>query len=369
MGYQVPFFSVIQQHTLLREEFAKAFEAVLQRGQLVRGPELEAFENAFAALIGVPYAAGVANGTDALQIALRALKIGPGDEVITPAWSWVSTAEVVALAGATPVFADSDPEFYTVSEATVGPLITPRTKAVLAVHLYGQCAPMTALSALCRSRGVHLVEDCAQGILSTEGKKVAGTAGTLSAFSFYPTKNLGALGDAGLIATGDRELSERVRRLANHGALVKHDHEIVGTNSRLDELQAAFLRVKLRHLEEWTASRIEKAAYYTEALKDLADLQVPSVRSGTRHTFHLYVVRTPLRDSLREFLERRGIQALIHYPRAISFLAPWSGKHTSENFPVAERLQHEVLSLPLYPELTREQQDMVVQGVREYFGK
>jgi dTDP-4-amino-4,6-dideoxygalactose transaminase len=216
---------------------------------------------------------------------------------------------------------------------------------------------------------VHLVEDCAQGILSTEGKRVAGTAGTLSAFSFYPTKNLGALGDAGLIATGEGELFDRARRLANHGALAKHDHEIVGTNSRLDELQAAFLRVKLRHLEGWTASRIEKAAYYTAAFKDIADLRVPAVRSGTRHTFHLYVVRTPLRDSLREFLEGRGIQALIHYPRAIPFLPPWSGKHTSENFPVAERLQHEVLSLPLYPELTREQQELVVKGVREYFGK
>jgi dTDP-4-amino-4,6-dideoxygalactose transaminase len=276
---------------------------------------------------------------------------------------------VVSLTGATPVFADADPEFYTVSEATVGPLITARTKAIIAVHLYGQCAPLGEISALCRRRGLHLIEDCAQGILSAEGDMIAGSAGVLSAFSFYPTKNLGALGDAGLVVTSDRRLSEAVSRLANHGALEKDDHQMVGTNSRLDELQAAFLRVKLRHLEDWTTSRIEKARYYTEALKDIDSLQVPAVRPGTRHTFHLYVIESPFRDSLKEFLEHRGIQTLIHYPKAIPFLPPYTDQHAERRFPVAGRLQRQVLSLPLYPELTREEQDMVVQGVREYFGK
>ncbi len=365
--YDIPFFSNTLQHNFLQDDLHQALDQVITGGQFIRGTNVAQLERQFGERLGVPYAVGVGNGTDALWLSIQALEIGDNAEIITPAWSWISTASAITRAGAKPIFADVDPIYYTLTVEAVEPLITSKTKAVIAVHLYGASAPIRDLQRFCSGRRLHLIEDCAQGILTSEGGVVAGRRGICSAFSFYPTKNLGALGDAGLVTTSNASIAERIRRLSNHGALTRNDHILEGVNSRLDELQAAFLIVKLSHLAKWTEQRKVAAQYYTKNLAGIDDLHLPQTRPGTNHTFHLFVIRTSRRNELKEFLEGRGIQTLIHYPTALPFLPPYASANKDREFPVSGGLQNEVLSLPLYPELKKDDQDLVIEAVRDYY--
>jgi dTDP-4-amino-4,6-dideoxygalactose transaminase len=306
------------------------------------------------------------NGTDSLFLCLKALGITAGDEVITPAFSWISSAEVITMCGASPVFADIDAT-YTIDPAEVSKKITPKTKAVVAVHLYGQMCHMKELTALCKKHKLFLVEDCAQAHLSNEGGRYAGTFSDAAAFSFYPTKNLGAYGDAGCVVTANEVLAERIRRLSNHGALVKDDHTMEGMNSRMDTLQAAVLLSKLPHLARWNDQRRQYASQYQSRLVAMPDIVAPHERPNTCHTFHLFAIRAKRRDALKSFLEEKGIQTLIHYPRALTNLPPY--KNQSCRFPVAEQIEAEILSLPLYPELSTESVDYVCDQVIAFYKK
>lgn len=365
----VPFLNLESQYQSIKSEIDQAIQSVLDSGIFVGGNAVRNFEQEFKKL----YAAdciGVGNGTDALFTIFKSLGIGQGDEVITPAFSWISTSETISLTGATPVFADVDEAFYTISPQTIEPKITDRTKAVVAVHLFGQVAPMEAIRALCQRRKLMLIEDCAQAHLSQENGILAGKFGVAAAFSFYPTKNLGAYGDAGCIITNDQILEEKMRRFANHGGLTKDDHLFEGMNSRLDPLQAAILTVKLRHLQAWTEKRIENANFYNTELQGMEDLKIPAVRQNTQHTFHVYSVRSNQRDELQVFLNERGIQTIVHYPCALPFEPAYRQySHKLEDFPVAHQLSKSLLSLPVSPELTLNERGYVAKTIKMFFNK
>lgn len=367
---RIPFFDLQRQYQSIKAEIDEAIYRVFANSRFIGGAAVANFEKQFAASFGAPYCISTGNGTDALFLILRALNLPPGSEVIVPAWGCIATAEPVSMAGLTIVFCDVDPNHYTLTPETVEQKITSKTKAVIAVHLYGQAAPVNALKRICDQRGIFLIEDCAQAHLTKENTRVAGTVGVASAFSFYPTKNLGAYGDAGCVLTHDAQLAERIRRLANHGALHKDDHSIEGTNSRMDALQAAMLSVKLPHLKQWNKRRMEIAARYTEALAGIADLTLPEIRPDTTHTFHIYCIRTPLRDALSKFLQANGIQTSVHYPLGLPFTPAYLHLlHKSSEFPVTDTLQHEVLSLPVFPELSNEEVTFVCTTIRDFFSR
>ncbi len=364
----VPFVDLYSQYLTIREEIDAAIRGVIEESAFIRGPYVRAFEEAFAAACGANHCIGVANGTDAIYITLKMLGIGPGDEVITAANSWISTSETISQAGATPVFVDIEPAYYTLDPTEVEKTITARTRAVIPVHLQGQCADLGRIKALCDSHGLYLIEDCAQAHLATYDGQQAGTFGAAGTFSFYPGKNLGAYGDAGAIVTNDDVLAEQVRMYANHGALKKHHHFMEGINSRLDGLQAAILGVKLKHLETWTVNRIRMAHRYNALLEGIEPVVTPVERPGTRHTFHLYVIRAANRDRLREHLSKRGIATGIHYPTILPLLPAYAylGYQPSD-FPVCRAYQDEILSLPLFPELTESQCRYVVGAIEEFY--
>jgi dTDP-4-amino-4,6-dideoxygalactose transaminase len=371
---KVPFVDLKLQYQSIRHEIDGAIQAVIDETAFVRGKYVNRFEQEYSQAYGVPHCVSVANGTDAIYIALKALGIGPGDEVITVANSWISTSEVIAQAGARVVFADIDPDCYTIDPEDVKRKVTGRTRAIIPVHLFGQPADMAPIERLCEERNLHLVEDCAQAHFaeyrSGGQSRKAGTMGRVGTFSFYPGKNLGAYGDAGAIVTADEALAVRMRMYANHGSLVKHQHEIEGINSRLDGLQAAILSAKLPHLAGWTARRQENARIYGELLAGVGDIVVPKVRSNSTHVFHLYVVRTAHRAGLQRHLNERGIETGIHYPVALPFLKAYAHLgHQPGDFPVAYRYQGQILSLPMFPELTREQIEYVCAEIAAYFRK
>jgi len=365
----VPFVDVQAHLGSIRNEIWPEIRRVMESGQYIMGPDVTGFEEAFAAYVGVRYAVGVANGTDALALILRALHVGPGDEVIVPALTFVATAEAVVHADARPVLADIDPRTYTIAVDEVAARLSPRTRAVIAVHLYGQPAEMTSLLDLSRSRGIAVVEDAAQAHGAADGERMVGGIGSAAAFSFYPAKNLGALGDAGCVTTNDGTLAAAVRRLRDHGATEKYQHEIVGFNSRLDSIQAAVLRVKLRHLDDWNEARRRHAAAYGARLQSIPGIVLPQPRPGTRHVYHLYVIRLEQaeRDALRAYLARLGVETGIHYPDPVH-LAPAFRQlgYRVGDFPNAERCARSVLSLPMYPELTLDQIDVVTDGIRGF---
>ena len=326
------------------------------------------FEKSFSRLYQSGFCIGVGNGTDALFLSLKALDLKEGDEVITPAHSWISTAETITLAGAKPVFADVDSSFFTVTPETIGKKINAKTKAVIVVHLYGQAAPIKSIAKLCKENNLFLIEDCSQAHLTAEENQLVGKVGAAGTFSFYPTKNLGAYGDAGCIIASDIELAVKIRRLANHGGLHKDEHFMEGTNSRLDSLQAAFLSAKLKHLSEWTEKRIQNAALYYSLLKNVQEIVLPYVRPDTKHSFHLFVIIAKKRDELKSFLQSQGIQTMIHYPTALPFEPAYAHlKHTREDFPVSFRLSQEILSLPIYPELSEAQIIYVSEKIKEFY--
>lgn len=348
------------------EAIRRAIDRVIERGWFVLGPELDAFEHEFAAACGAGYAVGVNTGTDAIALLLRAIGVGPGDEVITAPLSAAYTALAVMMVGARPVFADIDPERHTIDPSAVEAAITPRTAAILPVHLYGQAADMTAIAAIAARHGLALVEDAAQAHLATcEGRPV-GSFGLGAAFSFYPTKNLGALGDGGAITVHDPAIADRLKRMRNGGQRVTYQHEEFGVNSRLDEVQAAVLRERLTRLPAWTARRRELAARYRQRLAG-GPVHVP-VEFDAGHVYHLFVVRTPAREALRAHLAASGVQTLVHYPMALTHQPAIAATEAPGNCPEAVRAAAEVCSLPLHPALPLADVDLVVDAVMSFEG-
>ena len=366
---RVPFVDLSAQYERYREEFDRALADVIARNAFVGGEFVRRFEQQFGEAYGVEHCVSCANGTDAIYIALRMLGIGPGDEVITTAISWISTSETISQTGATPVFVDVD-EHGLIDVDLIESAVTPRTRAIVPVHLYGQAVDMDAVSAICARHGLYLVEDCAQAHFAEWRGQRVGTFGDAGTFSFYPGKNLGAWGDAGAVIARDPELARRCRMFANHGALVKHQHEMEGINSRMDGLQAALLSAKLAHLAEWTEARRAIADAYREQLTDVGDLRLPQVKAGATHVYHLFVVETDHRDDLKACLAEHGIETAIHYPTALPFLGAYRHLgHASGDFPKAARAQQRILSLPMYPELSSTMIGHVVDSVRRFFSQ
>jgi dTDP-4-amino-4,6-dideoxygalactose transaminase len=349
------------QYAAIKDEIDAALRRVLGGGWYVLGPEVEAFEAEFAAYCGARYAVGVGSGTEALHLALWACNLQPGDEVVTVAHTAVPTINAISLTGARPVFVDVDPATRTMDPAAVAAAITPRTRALLPVHLYGHPADMAPLQALAREHGLALIEDAAQAHGAEYRGTRAGRLGDLAAFSFYPTKNLGAYGDGGMVVTDDPALAERLRLLRNYGQTDRYHHQIEGLNSRLDELQAAVLRVKLRHLDAWTAARRERAARYAARLRNVAP---PTEAPWAHHVYHLYVVTVPRREAVQAALAAAGIGTLVHYPIPAHLQPAYAHLGVARgSLPVTERLADEVLSLPLYPELAFEHIDEVAAAL------
>src|SRR5512139_3412889 len=364
----VPLLDLKAQLARIRPEVDEAVDRVLSSTAWVQGEDVRLLEREFAAFCGAAHACAVANGTDALQLALRAYGIGPGDEVITVANTFIATGEAILLVGACPVFVDVEPETHTMDAAKLEAAITPRTKLVLPVHLYGHPADTTVIGEIAGRHGVPVLEDAAQAHGAEWRGRRAGSLGHAACFSFYPTKNLGACGDAGMVTSSDEGFIAKVRQIANHGAGVhRYDNVVLGTNSRLDSLQAAILRVKLRHLERWNAERAERAAAYSAALAGVPGVVVPHEKEGARSAWHLYTVRVPERDALAEHLKSRGIGTAIHYPRPIHLQASMAkAGGRPGDLPVSEQLSREVLCLPLYPELPLEDVARVAGEVREF---
>jgi dTDP-4-amino-4,6-dideoxygalactose transaminase len=359
----VPFLSLTpgEDAPAVRE----AIDRVVRGGWYVLGPELEAFEAEFARAAGTAHAVGVGTGTDALALALRGLGVGPGDEVITAPLSAAYTALAIVMAGATPVFADLDPDRLTLDPDAAGAAVTPRTAAIMPVHIYGQAADMAGFEAIASRHRLALVEDACQAHLATSAGRPVGAIGAAGAFSFYPTKNLGALGDAGAITTGDAALAERLRRLRNGGQTDRYHHDECGVNSRLDELQAAILRARLPFLAGWTERRRGLASRYRRALAGGA-VGVPR-ECDPGHVYHLFPVLAPARDAFRAHLEQQGIGTLVHYPVPVPRQGAFS-TYTPAACPVADRVCAEVCSLPLHPHLTDADADRVAAAVRQWTG-
>lgn len=353
---------VAQFHSY-QDEIEAAVLKVLRSNRYILGEEVEALEREFADYIGVQSAIGVANGTDALEIAIRALDIGPGDEVITVSHTAVATVAAIEAAGAIPVLVDVDPIFYTLNAEQLQEVLTPKTRAVIAVHIYGQAADLDAIGQFCTENKLFLIEDVSQAHGAKWQGKRLGSIGHIACFSCYPTKNLGAIGDAGLIATNDAKLGAKVRMLREYGWQHRYVSDLVGRNSRLDELQAAILRIKLRHLDEDNAKRQQIAAEYSKLLAGQA-LQLPATRNNAEPVFHLYVIRTNRRHELIEHLKTLSIQAGIHYPMPIHFQPAYKNRvRTAVNMCVTEMLADEVLSLPMYPELMSQDVSKVIKAI------
>lgn len=368
---KVPLLDLDAQYDALREELQSAMLRVMESQQFILGPEVRALEEEIACYSQTAHAVGCASGSDALLLALMALGVGAGDEVITTPYTFFATASSIARLGARPVFVDIEPDTFNIDHAQVEQAITPRTRAIIPVHLFGQCANLDALVRISVEHNIPIIEDAAQAVGAEDDGRRAGSMGAVGCFSFYPTKNLGGAGDGGMIVTDNTELAERLRILRVHGSLSKYHHEVLGINSRLDELQAAVLRVKLPRLDEWSAAREQNAKRYARlfAEAELRDLvALPHVRSNVRHIFNQYVVRVSERDKLVEHLKQSGVGTEIYYPvplhlqECFRYLGYKNG-----DFPVAEQAARETLALPIYPELSSEQQHYVVTVVRRFY--
>lgn len=349
---KIPFVDLYAQYLTIREDINRSISNVITDTAFIGGSYVSEFEAAFARYVGVNHVVSCANGTDSMEIILKAWGVGMGDEVIVPANSWISTAEAVGNVGARAIFVDIDPLYFTIDTALIEGAITARTKAIIPVHLYGHPADMPSIMDIAERHGLKVLEDCAQSHgASIEGKHT-GTFGHAASFSFYPGKNLGAYGDAGCMATNDHTLAEHIRMIANHGQKGKHNHLIEGRNSRLDGLHAAILSAKLPHLDSWNQGRNAVAAAYTAGLEGL-DIDTPKIKTGCYHAFHLYVVRTSHRDALSGHLKSSGIETAIHYPTALPFLPCYAHLgYKASDFPVAFANQSRILSLPIFAEMT-----------------
>lgn len=355
------------QYEAYKAEIDAAITHVLNDGRYILSEEVAAFEKEFAAYIGVSHGIGVGSGTEALHLALKACGVGPCDEVVTVSHTAVATVSAIDLAGAIPVLVDIEPAYYTMDPEALSQAITKKTRAVIVVHLYGQAADMEEILAIAKAHGLKVIEDCAQAHGAIYRDKRVGSMGDVACFSFYPTKNLGAIGDGGMVVTSDPELAQCVRLLREYGWAERYVSRISGWNSRLDEIQAAVLRVKLRHLEEDNRSRSRWAAEYAAGLEGL-DLVLPEQRSGTKHVYHLYVVRTERRDALMAYLRDRNIGTLVHYPVPIHLQPAYRGKAVIKgNMKNTERASNTVLSLPIYPELAVADIGAVIHATRDFF--
>lgn len=357
----IPLLDLSPQTEALWPELLAALEQVVRSGHFIMGPNVQAFEQEIAQYLGVKHAIGVNSGTDALVIALRAAGVGAGDEVITSPFSFFATAEAISQVGARPVFVDIDPLSYNLAPELVAQAVTSKTRALVPVHLFGQAADMDPLLALAQEHGLAVVEDAAQALGAEYKHRKVGSLGTAAALSFFPSKPLGAFGDGGLIATNDEEVAVQARMLRVHGARKKYYNEVIGYNSRLDELQAAVLRVKLPHLDAWNQARRAAAARYTELLAHVPGVLAPSEKPYGQHVYHQYTVRITdgRRDTVQQKLSEAGISTMLYYPVPIHLLPAYAGQYGS--LPIAEQAAREVLSLPLWPEITAEIQERVVE--------
>jgi dTDP-4-amino-4,6-dideoxygalactose transaminase len=363
----IPFVDLKAQYRSIKTEIDDAIASVIRDTAFIGGPFVKTFEQNFAAAYGVKHVISCANGTDSLYILMKMLGIGKGDEVITAANSWISSSETISQTGARPVFVDVHPGYYSMDETKLEEKITSATKAVIAVHLQGQVCDIEKIKSICDRHGIALIEDCAQSHFSEFKGKKAGFFGVAGSFSFYPGKNLGAYGDAGCIITNDDALAEKCRMYAQHGALKKHQHVMEGINSRLDGLQAAILSAKLRHLPEWTNKRIQHAATYHKLLSGVNNICLPVQRPDTKHTWHLFVIRTKQRDKLAKWLADKGIETAVHYPTALPNLPAYQYLgYKPADFPVATALQDEILSLPMFPELTEESIAYISDAIKSF---
>jgi len=363
---KIPFVDLHAQYLTIKQEIDGAIAEVISESAYIRGRHVDAFERAWASTLGVKRCVSCANGTDAIYVALRGLRVKPGDEVITSAHSWISTSETITQAGGRVVFCDTDEETFTIDPDDIERKITPATVGIIPVHLYGQPADMDAIMAIAKRHNLWIVEDCAQAHLARYKGRYVGTFGDAATFSFYPGKNLGAYGDAGCVATNYDRLAEWITTFARHGG--NGDHTMEGINSRMDGVQAAILNAKLPYLPEWTEARRFLAASYDELLGDVGDVITPTVGLGRDHVYHLYVIRTENRDSLREYLTQAGVSTVLNYPKALPFYPAYAHfGHVPRDFPVSYFNQSRILSLPIYPEMTKEMIGHVAECIRSFF--
>jgi dTDP-4-amino-4,6-dideoxygalactose transaminase len=364
---KVPLLDLRAQLATIREEIRAAVDKVLESGTYIMGPEVKEFEKEVAEYVGVKHAIGVGNGTDALLLTLDAMGIGPGDEVITTPFTFFATAETVSQLGATPVFVDIDPKTYNIDVNQIREKITPRTKAIIPVHIFGQPADMDEIMEIAREHNLYVLEDAAQAMGSEyKGKKI-GSIGHAATFSFFPTKNLGGYGDGGMVVTNDDELAQKIRILRVHGSNPKYYHSMVGYNSRLDELQAAMLRVKLRYLDQWNDARREKAALYNELLKD-TPVVTPYHAEDRKHIYHLYIIQAEERDALMAYLKEQGISCGVYYPVPLHRQEVYKDLGYGENsLPNAEYMANRTFAIPLYPELPEEEMVRIAETIKKFY--
>lgn len=366
---QVPFVDLNSQHEAIREEVFARWSSIIDRSAFTLGDEVREFEEQFARFCAAEYAVGLANGTDALILALRALGVGPGDEVITVANTFVATVEAIVHAGATPVLVDAGPSSFNIDVKGIEQALTPRTKAIIPVHLYGEPAEMDSIMELAAKNDLFVVEDAAQAHGATYRERTVGSLGHIACFSFYPSKNLGAFGDAGAIVTNDEDLAVRARELRDHGCRKKYGHTRVGYTSRLDTLQAAVLSLKLPHLSGANEMRRSAARRYDDVLSDEPGVTLPTVAEGSTHVFHLYVIRvdSTVRDKLQDYLTSKGIATGIHYPKPVHLTEAFEYLgYPAKSFPMAERYSDQILSLPMYPGLGPDQVEYVAQEIKTF---
>jgi len=364
------FFDIRRQNELLKKEISAAVAQVIDSGRFILGDNVSSLEQEMAAYCGVKYAVGVASGTDALHLALRACGIKSGDEVITSPFTFVATAEAIAYCGAIPVFADIEPNTFNLAPSSVEKAITKKTKAILPVHLYGQPCEMDKIMALAQKHNLAVIEDCAQSIgAEYKGVKV-GAFGQAGCFSFFPTKNLGCFGDGGMVVTNDEGVAEELKVLRGHGSRKTYHYDLIGYNSRLDEIQASVLRVKLGRIEEFTRLRRRNAGLYQNRLKDLSQITLPLEFLGSRHVFNQFTIRVVIRDDLFAFLKMKGVGSMVYYPLSLHLQKAFASLgYKFGDFPESEAAQNEVLSLPIYPELTKPEIEEVCSAIQEYCRK
>lgn len=363
----IPLIDLQASYASISEELLRAAEEVLSSGHYINGPQVQAFEEELAQYLNVPYAVGVANGTDALMLTLDALGVGPGDEVITSPFTFFASAEVISRVGATPVFVDVNPDTYLIDTECIEKAITPRTKAIIPVHIFGQMADMDAVNDIAMRHGLHVVEDACQALGADYNGKQAGSLGTAGCFSFFPTKNLGGFGDGGIVVTHDAELARTIRMLRVHGSNPKYYHARVGYNSRLDELQASLLRVKLRRLNEWTDVRRQKVKQYEEGLSQLP-ITLPTELDYGKHAYHLYIIETDQREQLMAHLKEQGIDSGVYYPVPLHLQEVYrSLEYSKGDLPNAEQASVRCMALPLFPELTQQDQQYIIDAATQFF--
>lgn len=364
----IPFVDLNAQYLSIKSEIDNAINECIAETNFIKGKAVSIFERSFADYLGVECSMGCGNGTDALEIILASLNIGSGDEVLVPALTWISTAEAVTNVGAEPVFVDIDPQTYTIDFTKIEEKLTKKTKAIIPVHLYGCPADMNEIKKVAEKHGLFIIEDCAQAHGAEYYGRKIGTFGIASAFSFFPSKNLGAFGDGGAIVTNNKDLGDVVRKISNHGQLnEKHKHFIIGRNSRLDSIQASILNVKLKYLDSWNHKRQQVAAFYISRLSEKSEFILPFEEQSKKHVYHLFVIRCKHREKLIELLEEKKISWGIHYPNALPFIDPYRyKKHKPEDFINSSAIIRDIISIPIYPELTEEQLNIICDQLLKY---